>query len=928
MKLMSLLQLSWPRTCVLFFLILQKFTISTSKSSSVTYSQQCASVVSEASPTTYADFTFPFLRTSTSYLTGGERILGKNSSRSSFASFSFRTSRSVYATNSPGVYKVDAELTFRMYNNMVLNPVGNSSYGRSSRRRGRSGRLKFLLHGFWSESSGKGCFVGSAPWYSSKGESLNLEAKLIINYSRSTSIYSNSYVAAKLESLSNLNDETYFEPIAILSFPEVSYYEYKLISGEALREFHVVDTRKGSVLGSQPGEICSLFNRNYATFNLEYARSCSSFVRNCSPLNGVLGYMPTYVSVYSIQCHEFENKMRFLVQLSNRSYVARYEMFDPSATLVGEGLWDKKTNSLVIVACRISGSNSFGEARVGDCSFRLSLYYPSVWSIKNRDRAVGEIWTNKTAQDVGYFGPIKFRTSDAYMKVPGFKYEYTEIEKVNKLCPKKAVKRGERYPSGQSYDMRFDMSVQNSKYFGWGFAEPIFIGNESYSYSAEFISNSRWGGDGAIEVSEVEVENVVLNNAPLNVSYKLSFSSTDAVKLGADHSSLNTSLNSYGQLVISAEGVYDAGTGYLCMVGCRTLSSNNSNNSLDCEILLNFQFPGSVKTKAGFIKGSIQSTRKQSDPLFFRHLNLTSSSFSVAEAERSLWRIDLEITMVLISNTLACIFVSFQLYHVKRYPNSVPYTSLLMLVILTLGHMVPLVLNFEALFKPKQNTQNTMLSSSGWLEVNEVIVRVATMVAFLLQFRLLQLAWTARHTGENEPGISVAEKKSIFVSLPIYIFGGLVAFLVNWKKNYYASAPRAFHYSQAQSQQHTLWGDLRSYAGLILDGFLFPQVLLNIFHTSRESALSMPFYLGTTVVHSVPHAYDIYRAHNYVPAHVNGTYLYANPSADFYSAAWDIIIPIGGLLLAGIIFLQQKYGGRFINFREVELYAKVPVADT
>uniref|UniRef100_A0A165Z2H3 RING-type E3 ubiquitin transferase n=1 Tax=Daucus carota subsp. sativus TaxID=79200 RepID=A0A165Z2H3_DAUCS len=978
MKMMftSVCQLAWPQTCLVLLLILYNLTISASKSS-VSYSKHCDSVVPEATSTGYANFAFPYLETVRSSFTGGERILG-NSGYSYPSSFDFHTSKNVYATETQGVYKIEAEMSFRVYND-VYYPQSNVTAGIPPRRRRRSGRLKFLLHGFWSEASGRGCFVGSASWHSS----------------------------------------------------QVKQYEYKLISEEIARGFDV-DVKKGEVLDSHPGYICSLFSMEYVPFDLEYASNCSSSIKNCSPVDRALGYMPTHIALYSIQCPEYGNKMRFLVQFTNSAYMGRYAMFNPNSTLVGEGLWDEKTNSLVIVGCRIS-STSLGDVRVGDCSYRLSLWFPSVWSIKNRDKAVGQIWTNKTSEDLGYFGRTKLRSTSTYgyLNVPGLKYEYTGIERMSKLCPKKAAGRGKRYPRGQSYDMRFDMSV---KEFAWGDAEPLFVGNKSYAHSPVYISNSRWGGYREIVESEAEVEDA--DNVPVNVSYKLRFYSMGDDKLGAGRSSLNASFDSNGQLVISAEGVYDAGTGSLCMVGCRNMGFNHS---ADCDIVLNFQFPESEGSNGGYIKGSMKSTRKQSDPLFFEKLSITATSFSSSQAqrsiwridleitmvlisntlaclsicyqiyyarkypktlsyislvmlviltlghmiplvlnfealfmpkqdtrymllnsagwlevnevivrvvtmaafllqsrllqlawtaERSLWRIDLEITMVLISNTLACIFVSFQLYHVKRYPNSVPYTSLLMLVILTLGHMVPLVLNFEALFKPKQNTQNTMLSSSGWLEVNEVIVRVATMVAFLLQFRLLQLAWTARHTGENEPSISVAEKKSIFVSLPIYIFGGLVAFLVNWKKNYYASAPRAFHYSQAQGQQHTLWGDLRSYAGLILDGFLFPQVLLNIFHMSRESALSMPFYVGTTVVHSVPHAYDIYRAHNYVPAHVNGTYLYANPSADFYSAAWDIIIPMGGLLLAGIIFLQQKYGGRFINFREVELYAKVPVADT
>ena len=69
----------------------------------------------------------------------------------------------------------------------------------------------------------------------------------------------------------------------------------------------------------------------------------------------------------------------------------------------------------------------------------------------------------------------------------------------------------------------------------------------------------------------------------------------------------------------------------------------------------------------------------------------------------------------------------------------------------------------------------------------------------------------------------------------------LVAFPVNLEKNYYGSAPRVHDYLQARRQQLTLWGDLRSYGGLRLDGFLFPQVLLKIFQMPTESALSMPF---------------------------------------------------------------------------------------
>ncbi|KAK2980238.1 hypothetical protein RJ640_026534 [Escallonia rubra] len=67
-----------------------------------------------------------------------------------------------------------------------------------------------------------------------------------------------------------------------------------------------------------------------------------------------------------------------------------------------------------------------------------------------------------------------------------------------------------------------------------------------------------------------------------------------------------------------------------------------------------------------------------------------------------------------------------------------------------------------------------------------------------------------------------------------------------------------------------------------------------------------------TSVRLLPHAYDLYRAHSYGRSHFDGSYIYANPTSGFYSAAWDVIIPLGGVILAMIVYLQQRFGGRSI----------------
>ncbi|KAL0301174.1 UNVERIFIED_CONTAM: hypothetical protein Sradi_6394200 [Sesamum radiatum] len=608
--------------------------------------------------------------------------------------------------------------------------------------------------------------------------------------------------------------------------------------------------------------------------------------------------------------------------------------FRLDSVLIGEAVWDDKSRQLVLVACRVWNPVSHLGTTVGDCMFRLSLRYPSIWTIRNDTQIVGQLSSNRSVEDSGYFRKIDVRSYDDNLVVfPWLRYEYTELERARGSCPvKKPGKNGSEYPEGHSYDMRFDMSVKNAKgkQFAWGFAMPVSVGDQLYDTRNMLIAvDSMASAPGFAAISEPETS---ANTGPLNISYRISINPYPEVESSDVFHALNRSMNLQHAVEITAEGVYNAKTGYLCMVGCRKLLSHDQNSgsiSRDCEILVEVEYAALNGKTGGRTKGTIRSTRSKDDPLHFEDLIMSSSAFYIEMAERSIWRIDLEITMVLISNTLSCIFVVLQLFHVKRNPEALSSISLVMLLILSMGYMIPLVLNFEALFLGSRNKQTLMLSTGGWVEANEVSVRVITMVAFLLQIRLVQLVWTAKCSNSNEKGSWAVEKKAAVVSLPMYVCGGLLTFLVNWTRNRYGY--QAVNSSYSVLKKHFLWGDLRSYAGLILDGFLLPQVLLNVFMGSAEKALSHPFYVGISAVRLVPHAYDQYRAHNYPASYINGTYYYANPTADFYSTAWDIIIPCGVIALAVIIFLQQRRGGRWIlprRFRELELYEKVPAVNT
>ncbi|KAM2827232.1 hypothetical protein COP1_036807 [Malus domestica] len=82
-----------------------------------------------------------------------------------------------------------------------------------------------------------------------------------------------------------------------------------------------------------------------------------------------------------------------------------------------------------------------------------------------------------------------------------------------------------------------------------------------------------------------------------------------------------------------------------------------------------------------------------------------------------------------------------------------------------------------------------------------------------------------------------------------------------------------------------------------------------------ENALASAFYLGTTIIRLLPHAYDLYKARTGA-WFVELPNIYASHRIDFYSTALlgtsSSIIPSGGMLFAAVVFLQQRFNGRCI----------------
>ncbi|KAK9681967.1 hypothetical protein RND81_10G040200 [Saponaria officinalis] len=772
------------------------------------------------------------------------------------------------------------------------------------------------------------CSVGSGFRRNALAVGNDLEFDIVFKaVYHNVSVVHSSLVVGSLESL-NLDDNVrFFKPVSMMGFNRMNY-NYTLINDNEVNSSSISSTNISALtidarLFRNCQEISSLANY----FELSYGNDCGG--RNCSLIDGVLGFLPRFMSMNEIDCTA-HRMVRVAFVVSNVSDVRNgvRQPLDPFRTLVAEGAWNEEKTKINFAVCRILNfTDNPLNATVGDCSIRVNIELSERLTLRNWSVISGYIWSVKGVEEPGYFDRIEIRASGTRRAaLPSMKYEYTEIDRVRKFCAEtKGIKRkGKNFPDPYSQDLKFDMDVKNSKgSLAWGKANPVFVGDRFVQNMYPYFRSSVLPSPKTI----TPVNSTQVNYALVNVAYRIILTPKDKFDVGG------RSFSRDEKIIISAEGIYDAKIGRLCMVACWNRETDgsvplNTTSRQDCDIFIDIQFPPRDSNDNSVVKGTIESKRdKTSDPFFFASLDLSGTSLTKSQVREVFWRMDFEIAMILISNTLACVFIGLQLFHVKKHPQVLPFISIVMLTVITLGHMIPLLLNIEAFFLSTHTKKTVLFGSGGWLEVNEVLVRVITMVAFLLEFRLLQLTWSAR--GENssqKTALQESDRKVIYYCLPLYVAGALIAWLVQRLR----SPPRRSfrHYKIASSNTSlSFWGDIKSYAGFILDAFLVPQIMFNVFSDSNERALSVPYFVGTTIVRLLPHGYDLFRAHSSSWS-FDPWYIYADPGMNFYSTTWDILISCLGIVFVILVYLQQRYGGRWFvpkRFNKTVAYEMVPI---
>ncbi|WOL02197.1 hypothetical protein Cni_G10916 [Canna indica] len=911
----SVLPRPWLPIFLLFFSL---FSISSSSpGAGDSYAENCNSTVPESGRTSLFVGSHVSFDIYNGYFSAGRGsklfCYDRNPKSNVFStpSFNFRTEY-LHRTRTPGILQVDGTLVLRC----GVSYLRNSSYDEGYHRNFTGVRVQAELHlsGFWSEATGDLCMVGHGIFYRPRGNPLPLSAVFKLNYPQTSDI-STSLVKGTVKSLSASDSPNHFDPISLLAYAQKKYAFTKISEANSSCSSHQFGSK---IVSIDPSSVCFyLQSMANGPFKLDYKRGCNGGT-SCRTLASSFGFYTTFLSLDMVQCSD-EGKLHLSVGFSNSSEYSYDRPVIPGKSLVAEGYWDHEKNLLCLIACHILEENSETRFSVGDCSIGLSLWLPAVMTLRNRSDIAGRVWSNKNKNDASYFSEVSLqssRLSGQTFSVPGRQYEYTELDSVRKSCA--AAVRGstssreKTYPNVDSFDdMRLYLLFRDhAGGRGRGSAELFsagdhtFYGDGSYQFAVVPASSS----SRVFEVNDVKSISIPAPNKVdlSNVSYTIKYGwrSTDSSK--------------YEHINIAAEGIYNSGTGTLCLKGCRYPSSGR--NSTDCEILINIQLPALNSKVEEFVNGSITSTRKKNDPLYFEPIRLSARHMYISQAAESIWWMDVETAMGLISLTFSCVCIALQIFHAKKHGGALPSISITMLAILVVGYLIPTVLNIDAVFVKKRR-HLVFLQSGGWLEVDEVVARAMSLAALFLSFRLLQVAWSARSAEESERH-RVAEMTTVKLCLPLYFAGALLTwFVAAW------SARKSQLQSSEFDRHLPSWEELIPYAGLVLDGFLLPQVIFNLCRGSKERALTPFFYVGITATRALPHLYDAYRSHRFVPA-INSSNIYAARHGDFYSSAWDVIVPCEGLVFAVVIFLQQRYGGGFCipwRFRKFAEYEAVPV---
>lgn len=760
-------------------------------------------------------------------------------------------------------------------------------------------------------------------------------------------------VLGRLESLHDSSEPNYFNPVDVFS-QLGAYSNYQFLSGDMANSACAKTGRlPGETLPPQivyqgnafctvvqelltgqwvdvvPNWNCSLSNTTCVKFG-----PFSVPKEQQQLMDG--GFNGTQLLVQDIRCVDYRETdgsssanisavMRAVLPSQNKNLAFERTNLD-ALTLAAEGKWNSRSGELCMVGCR-------GGSKKPVCEMKICIYIPLTLSLKQRSILEGSI---SSTEGTSNYYPLSFHLALYPLQLPldfvnNISYEYTKIVEAAALLEKyEQTGVGEQikkslleYPSAQESLLNLfeDLSLRS-----------LAITNPDSSKGPHLKQY--------VEIDIVAIEDHVKLHwvQASNYSDLEPGSAADGKEEKGDEqkpykvaAQLKIKDNLGDKVIaVSAEGEYDPTVGRMFLVGCREVSvpwsilQENAElleDGLDCLIEFKVEYP---PTNARWLMNptvmlTLSSKRTGDDPLFFSEMELeTFPILYKRQREEIVSRKSLEggLSVLTLSLILGCLIS--QLVYVKSHVESTPYISLLMLAIQGVGFSIPLITGVEALFaritSDGEDMRESVLNEGKWTQAIGYMVNLLTLATFLLTLRIVQKVYKSRirllSRRPLESWRVPSDKKVLAICFGVHVLGFITVLIMHSIRisQQPISSSMYMDWRGSLHKQYDWERILKEYYGLVQDLFLLPQVVGNHLWVVRGKPLRSLFYVGVTVLRLLPHVYDSLRPSVFNPYFAD-EFQYANPSSDFYSKAGDIAIPVFAVILAIVVYIQQRWNG-------------------
>ncbi|KAK7349156.1 hypothetical protein VNO77_06300 [Canavalia gladiata] len=620
------------------------------------------------------------------------------------------------------------------------------------------------------------------------------------------------------------------------------------------------------------------------------------------------------------------------VSPSENQYTAAKRSGPGNMSLAAEGIWKSSSGQLCMVGCL-----GLIDAKGSNCDTRICMYIPTTFALEQHSIILGSL---SPINNSSAFFPLSFEQLALpselwnYFKFTHPNYSYSKTDLAGTV-----LERNEPFS--------FATVIKKSL-----LTFPKLEDNESFLDSLSLLSEDLTFHVPAfpdpkpnVLTPRVDVQMEILSVGPLFGRYwnaqndSTSEQETPYHAKDAEYTEKQLLINVSAQLsltgkaysnfsVLFLEGLYDPHVGKMYLIGCRDVraswkvlyQSYNLEAGMDCSIEVVVSYPPTttrwlVNPTATI---SIESRRTDDDALRFNTVKLQTFPIIYRKQREDVLShrgVEGILRILMLSFAVGCILS--QLLYIKHDMDSLPYISLVVVGVQALGYCIPLVTGAEALFKKMSSESYDMpsneLESSEWLHVIDYTVKLLLIVSLLLTLRLFQKVWKSRIRLQTrsplEPYCVPSDKWVFLCTFTIHAIGYVVVLIIHGT-NTSQKALLAKTYLIERGNSHSLpnWAtELEEYVGLIEDFFLFPQIIGNLIWHINSKPLRKLYFIGITLVRLLPHIYDYIRAPIANPYFSEDSEL-VNPNLDFYSKFGDIAIPVTAIILAVVVYIQQKLG--------------------